>query len=162
MLIEVYFSGFKADVLHTNYRDVTKVLLSKEATYQTVRFALSGSFANSEKNLTSRLLTIHKHCPNLLDTLLPYSERTEDDQVDSRLAVTDNTSHQKSVAIGCLQRSYVQSQLGWPLWPGRLVSTDPFAVMLRQAYEIDFQERNVTLARAHGIQWCQKLAFTDR
>ena len=141
---------------------MTKVLLTKEALNQTIRFALSGAFTTSEESLTTRLITIHKQCPTLLDALLPSSEKVEDEHNDSRLAVADDAVHERPIGMGCLQRTYVQNQLGWTLSPGRLHYRDPFAVMLREAYDIDFGEPNVTLAPTHGIQWCQKLAFTDR
>ena len=151
-------------MLHTNYRDVTKVLLHRESMFQTIRFILANSFALSEANVTARMVHIHRHCPTLLDALLPQSEKFEDEQKqnESRLAVSGDASHENSVALSCLDRSYVRNEMKWPLWPGHLPFNDPFCVMLQEAYDIDYQEPNVSFVRGHGLQWCQKLAFTDR
>lgn len=70
---------FKIDVFYMNYRDVMKVLLNKKTIYQIIRFAFSESFTLFEKNLISKFLTIHKHCPNLLNTLLLYFKRSENE-----------------------------------------------------------------------------------
>lgn len=75
----------------------------------------------------------------------------KDKQSESRLAVTDDIKHEKPIGIECLRRSYVQSQLRWPLWPDRLKFDNPFSIMLRQAYEVDFNKRNVILTRAYNI-----------
>ena len=137
------------------------MLLIKEAIYQTLRFVLAGSFEQSEQPLTAKLKEIHAHCPTLLNSLLPFSEKDLDDENESRLAVEGDDAHERVVGMSCVQRNWVQGQ-GWPLWPGKLAVNDRFKVMLEKAYEIDYDEPNVILPRSHGLQWCQKLAFTDR
>ena len=70
---------FKIDVFHTNYRDVMKMLLNKKIIYQIIHFAFSESFALFEKNLTFRFLMIYKHYFNLLNTLLLYFKKNENE-----------------------------------------------------------------------------------
>ena len=35
-----------------------------------------------------------------------------------------------TLALTCLDRGYVQKEMGWPLWPGRLPLNDPFLASL--------------------------------
>ena len=128
-----------------------------------MRFILAGSFEQSDKGLTLRLRKVHSVCPTLLDALLPFSERDTDEQMSdiSRLSLPSTELDQNQAAIGCLYKKYVQ-RLGWPLWPGQLEHNDEFSIMLQQAYNIDYGEVNVTFPRTQGLQWCQKLAFTDK
>ena len=108
------------------------------------------------------LLKINKKCPALLDSLLPYSEKTEDEHNDSMLAVLSDKGHENAVGLACLQHTYVKSQKGWPLSPAHLAFDDPFIQMLETAYDVDYGQRHVSFVHGRGLRWCQKLAFTDR
>lgn len=157
-------SDFKASVLHTNHRDITKVLLRKESIHQTIRFTLAGAVENTEPSLTGKLRKIHSVCPTLLEKLLPISERDQNqDDMDneSRLSVPSDEQHEKPTALNCIDRTYVR-ELNWPLRIEDLPSDNAFVVMLEQAYHVDYNELNVTCPRGVTLQWCQKLSFTDR
>ena len=159
---------FKKAVTQTNFRDVERVLLTKESIHQTLRFVLAGSFAQNEPDLTREITVIHARCPTLLNDLLPYSEAGEDADEDdsplpqSTMAAEGDESHKQPMAIGCLERSHVVNVLQWPLRPGYLDANDPFSVQLQAAYDIDYQEPNVVLPRKAGLQWCHKFSFRDR
>ena len=62
-----------------NYRDVMKILLNKKTIYQIIHFTFLKNFALFEKNFIFKFLTIHKYYFNLLNTLLSYFEKNENE-----------------------------------------------------------------------------------
>ena len=104
------FNDFKVDILHTNYREIIKVLLNKKIIYQTIRFTLFEAFAITEQNLTFRFLIIYQQCLNLLNALLSYFEKSKNEQIDFHFVIIDDTSHEKFIIISYLQKFYIQSQ----------------------------------------------------
>ena len=148
---------------HTNFRDVEKVLLTKESIQQTLRFLLAGAYQHDEPGITAVIKEIHSLCPTLLDDLLPFSESARSDEEEagrSAISIIADELHRKPVAIGCIQK-HVQL-LRFPIWPGRISMGDPFNKSLYKAYELDYSEPNVSFPREIPMRWCQKFAFTDR
>ena len=135
----------------TNFRDVEQVISTKGSIYQTLRFILANSFTQIEPEPTKEITAIHVQCPSLLNDLLPYSETDEDapdeNAPQSTTSAEADNAHQKTTAIGCLERSHVVNVLRLPMWPGYLDSNDPFSLLLQAAYHIDYYEPNGMLPR---------------
>ena len=154
--------GYKADIMHSNFRNVTRFLLTKDAIYQTLRFVLAGSFAFSDPGITQKLQALHISCPTLLNALLPTSEKADpQDAQTSRLSVQSDRNHMNALGIGCINKTYVQKELGFPLVAADVPTSDDFVLRLRKAYEREYHERNAEWGKRSRFQWCQKLVFTD-
>ena len=139
------------------------MLLRKEALYQAIRFILAGSFSSEEPIVTELLQQVHHVCPTLLDSLLPYSEKSEqaDTQDATRMTALSDHQYQSPAGLNRLPQVYVTNVLQQVVIPGHLHFSHPFHRMLRHAYSRDYNMANVSIPERKKVQWCQKLAFTD-
>lgn len=133
----------------------------QESLQQCLRFLLAGSYLENEPQLSERMERINKSCPSLLRDLLPYSEQN-DDAVDdeAKIEIVGDAAHEEPLAIGCVQASYVTKHLRWPVRSAPKMEDKVFSQLLRDAYDQDYNEPNVTLPKTR-IQWCMRISFTD-
>ncbi|KAL9035485.1 MAG: hypothetical protein Q9180_004837 [Flavoplaca navasiana] len=150
--------GYKLAVLKTNKHDVVKPLLQKESLQQCLRFLLAGSYLEKDSAITNQVRWIHGQCPSLMRDLLPFSEQADESE-EAKVTTAGDEWHQEPLAIGCLQSSYIK-RLGWPVKSAPMMEDEEFSLMLRKAYEVDYDEPYLTLPRAR-IQWCSKCSFLD-
>jgi hypothetical protein len=150
---------------NTNGTNVQYNLLEKENLHQTVRFILSGSFSKTDTELISTFQRINECCPGLLVSILPQSEQSYiDSNDDLSISITSDYTHLNVSVSYCIQSRYVRFTFRWPLrvGPKYLSITHPFAVMLREAFEIDYGIRNAFELGNIPLQWCKRFSFTDR
>ena len=69
------FKDFKASILHTNHRDIIKMLLFKKNINQTLRFMLVDLLKHFESKLITKLRKIHTRYSTLLKKLLLFFEK---------------------------------------------------------------------------------------
>ncbi|KAI9749166.1 MAG: Glutathione reductase [Chaenotheca gracillima] len=151
---------YKEWVTSTNFRDVEKVLLSRENVQLTLRLCLGGAYARDEPDITKALSKMHQQCPTLFESILPPSERlTEDDE--SYLEIQDDAKHSQPAALYCLSRRYVLEELKFPINARHLHVNDPFLVQVRRAYAVDYDKPSAMGLERWPFQWCRKIIFTD-
>jgi hypothetical protein len=106
---------FKQIIYNTNFSNVEKHLLSRENMQQTIRLTLLGAFLQDEPAITSQLRHLFECCPALFESLLPKSERQEDERDDDdSLLIQSDDGHSQAAVLHCLQPKYCREVLDLP------------------------------------------------
>lgn len=154
---------FKQIVYNTNYSNVEKHLLSRENMQQTIRLALLGAFQDTEPAITTQLSELYDYCPVLFESLLPKSERAEEDFEDNdTLRIKEDSSHSRAKASHRLQPKHCREVLNLPIRSSVLHKHDTLRRRLRNAYEEDYGMGNVVEFGKSSLTWCKKFSFDDR
>ena len=135
------------------------------------------AFQQTDPELTHLIQDLYKDSPFLFQGLLPRSEveslqcatTAVDNNEDSssgegfsldKAELTADTEHIRPAAIGCFRPQFVRSQLKWPL---REIEMDAiFKNAFAEAYRRDYATPMIIHFGKVPLQWCKKLAFTDR
>jgi hypothetical protein len=115
-------------------------LFAKDNVLQSLRLGFAGAWAEVRPDLSNPLLLIETHCPQLLRSFVPPSERIIEDDDDSGLGVAEDNEH---TAVNVDLKGYhlagtnAQRMLRIPRGLAGLTalpSSSPFCQSLRQAF----------------------------
>ena len=155
---------FKEEVYTTNFSNVERLLLQKEALKQTLRLILGDGYSSSEPNLTPFLQNLRTACPSLFEALLPRSEQLNtsgDPLIDNEayLAIQGDDSHRDPTVIGRVQPTYGRNKLGLATRPSQFDTGQ--RERLTAAYAREYGRPNVNSFGTAPLFWCKRFSFYD-
>lgn len=154
---------FKQIIYESNFSNVERHLLGRENMQQTLRLIILGSFEQSESVLTVQIRRLHAKCPALFESLLPKSERQEDETNDEDfLHIQSDIIHSRPLGLHRLQPKYCHQVLDLPTRSPMLHQYNRLRNQLRLAYEKDYEMHSIYEFGTAPIMWCKKLSFHDR
>lgn len=164
-----YVRDPKNQVLHTNQREVEKVLLRDMAFKHTMRFVLTGGLDNNPNQKINERIEIIKEirhkCPSLLDSVLAFSERNafleQLDENESALELVGSKEHLKPLALKALPKKTVIQVYDLPVAIHKLPRDSRIIQQLFVAYANDYGMKEESSLATKSLQWCRSFSFTD-
>lgn len=167
----------KKRVREGNSSNIEKTLLQLCNVARTIRLVLRGSVSESDPALTNNLRKIQKDCPQLLRSVLTFSDREqleearslEDGDFELSVDQSEDADHRNPVVINAIPAKEAMSRYHpiaddepLPIKADRL--PDRFRLAIRQAYELQyrFPSGQPAVFGSKSIQWSRKLAWNDR
>jgi hypothetical protein len=161
-----FLRTFKEEVLKTNHRKATEILLKRECRQQTIHLILSGAYRTSHVDLTQCFQQVNIKCPTLLRYLrIPgtRSDCAQDSDVESQEIEDDNKHRDAAAQIRIHPKSL--KLLSDPLLGVRTIHNLPsqheFPKLLQSAYLLDYNVSNVITFDNQIVRWARRLRFTD-
>ena len=160
---------FKRVMYQTNHINVERLLLEHERLRQSIRLILIDTLKADEPQITAVVISLHRNCPTLFDTLLSRSDQQslrssliEYDEEDDEIVLQSDEMHKHVIATGRLSTKYCQEILQVLVRASDSLMTTLFKSQLESAFAKDCTILNVMYFGAYGFQSCKRIGFTSR